>query len=73
VALFQQVAGVLVVAAEHAAVRVLLRQQGQEGLEVPGGGALPDHDELAPLQLGDGVRRVGALVVGVDPGGDVGV
>ena len=73
VALFQQVAGVLIVAAEHTPVRVLLRQQGQQRLQVPGGGALPDHDELAPLQLGDGVRRVGALVVGVDSGGNVGV
>ena len=73
VALLQQVAGVLVVAAEHAPVGVLGGQQGQQGLQIPGGGALPDHDELAPLQLGDGVGRVGALVVGVDPGGDVGV
>ena len=63
----------LVVAAEHAPVGILGREQGQQGLQVPGGGALPDHDELAPLQLGDGVGGVGALVVGVDAGGDVGV
>ena len=37
------------------------------------GGAFPDHDELAPLQLGDGVLHIMALVVGVDAGGDVGV
>ena len=73
VALLQQVAGVLVVAAEHAPVRVLGGQQGQQGLQVVGGGALPDHDDLAPLQLGDGVVGVVALVVGIDPGGNIGV
>ncbi len=73
VPLLQQVAGMLVVAAEHAAVRVLLRQQGQQGLQVPGGGTLPDHDKLAPLQLGNGVGGVRAFMIGVDPGGDVGI
>ena len=63
----------LVVGAEHAPLGVLVAQQGHQGLQIPGGGALPDHDELAPLQLGDGVVQVVALMVGVDAGGDVGV
>ena len=70
---FQQVAGVLVVAAEHAPLGVFVAQQGHQRLQVLGGGTLPDHDELAPLQLGDGVVQVVAFVVGVDAGGDVGV
>lgn len=74
VALFQEVAGMLVVGAEHAAVIVLRRfDQGHQGFQVPGGGAVPNHDELAQAQLVQGVLRVGALVVGVDAGGDVGV
>ena len=73
VAFFQQVVGVLVVGAEHAPLGVFVAQQGGQGVQIPGGGALPDHDELAPLQLGDGVVQVVALVVGVDAGGDVGV
>ena len=71
VALFQQVARVLVVRAEHAPLGVLIAQQGGQRLQVSGGGTLPDHDELAPLQLGNGVLKVVALVVGVHPGGDV--
>src|SRR5699024_2680396 len=55
VAFFQQVVGVLVVGAEHAPLGVFVAQQGGQGVQIPGGGALPDHDELAPLQLGDGV------------------
>ena len=73
VTLFQQIAGVLVVGAEHAPLGILVAQQGEQRIQVPGGGALPDHDELAPLQLGDGVVQVMALMVGVDAGGDVGV
>ena len=73
VALFQQVVGMLVVGAEHAAVHIFVAQQGNQGLQVPGGGALADHDELAPLQLGQGVVNIGALVVRVHAGGDVGV
>ena len=73
VALFQQVVGVLVVGAEHAAVGVLAAEEGHQGVQVPGGGALPDHDILAPLQLGQSILQVVALVVGVDAGGDVGV
>ena len=63
----------LVVGAEHAAVSILAGEQGHQCLQIPGGSALPDHDELAPLQLGDGVVQVVALVVGIDAGGDVGV
>ena len=73
VALFQQIVGVLIVGAEHAAVSILAGEQGHQCLQIPGGSALPDHDELAPLQLGDGVLHIMALVVGVDAGGDVGV
>ncbi len=72
-ALFQQVAGVLVVGAEHAPVSIFVTQQGNQGVQVSGGGAFPDHDELAPLQLGQGVLEVVTLVVGVYPGGDIGV
>ena len=72
-ALLQQVVGVLVVGAEHASLGVFVAQQGGKGVQVPGGSALPDHDKLPPLQLGDGVVQVVALVVGIDAGGDVGV
>ena len=72
-ALFQQIAGVFVVGAEHAPLGILVAQQGEQRIQVPGGGALPDHDELAPFQLGDGIVQVMALMVGVDAGGDVGV
>ena len=71
VPLLQQVAGVLVVTAEHTPLGVLLRQKGQQSLQVPGSGALPDHDELSTLQFGDGIGGVVALVVGIDSGGDV--
>ena len=71
--LFQQIAGVFVVAAEHAPLRILRRQQRQQGLQIVGGGALPNHDELPPFQLGDGVGGIIALVVRVDAGGDIGV
>ena len=49
VALFQQVARVFVVGAEHAALGVLRREQRGQCLEVARGGALADHDELAAL------------------------
>ena len=48
-------------------------EQGHQRFQIPGGGALADHNELAALQLGDGVVQVVALVVGVHAGGDVGV
>jgi hypothetical protein len=47
VALFQQIVGVLVVRAEHAALGVLAVQQPHQCLQIPGGSALADHDELA--------------------------
>ena len=73
VALFEQVARVLVVGAEHAAVGVLRREQRRERLKIAGGGALADHDELAAAELRQRVLDVGALMVGVDARGDVGV
>ena len=51
----------------------LSHEQRRERLEVAGGGALADHDKLAALELGNGVVELGALVVGVDARGDVGV
>ena len=72
-ALFQQVVGVLVVGAEHTAIHVLAGEQGHESLQIPGGRTLTDHDVLAKTQLIHGVLHIGALVVGVDAGGDVGV
>ena len=74
VTLFQQIAGVLVVGAEHAAAEIFLGlDQGHQSLQIPGGGALPDHDELTQFQFFHGVVNVRALVVGVDTGGNVGV
>ncbi len=73
VALFQQVVGMLVVGAEHTAFSVLVTEQGGQGFQIPCGGTVPDHDELSPFQLGNGVLKVVALMVGVDPCGDVGV
>ena len=63
----------LVVGAEHAAVIVLRRQKRHEGLQVPGGGALPDHNELSQAQLGQSVRQIVTLMIGVNPGGDVSI
>ena len=71
--LFQQVAGVLVIGAEHAALHILITQQRRQRLQIAGGRTLADHDELAPLQLGDGVVQVVALMVGVHTGGHIGV
>ena len=63
----------LVVGAEHAALHILVAQQGNQRLQIAGGGALADHDELAPLQLGDGVVEIVALVVGVHACRHIGV
>ena len=71
-ALFQQVARVLVVRAEHAAVVIRLSEQIDECLEVVGGCAVADHDELAVAQLRHGVVHIGALVVGIDARRDIG-
>ena len=73
VALFQQVVWMLVVGAEHAALNVFAAQQRGQRLQIPGGSALADHNELSPLQLGHGLLHIGALMVGVHPGGDIGV
>jgi len=72
VALFQQVARVLVVRAEHAAVVIRLYEQIDEILEVVGGCAVADHDELAVAQLRHGIVHIGALVVGIDARRDIG-
>ena len=63
----------LVIGAEHTPAVIFLRQQGQQRLQVPGGGALPDHNELTPAQLFQGVLHIRALVVGVDAGGNIGI
>ena len=73
VTLFQQVVGVLVIGAEHTAFHILVAQQGDQRFQIAGCGALADHNELAALELCDGVVQVVALVVGVHAGGDVGV
>jgi len=72
-ALLKQVVRMLVVGAEHAALGILGRQQRGERLEIAGGRALADHDELAALELGQRVLHGRALVVGVDADRDVGV
>ena len=64
----------LVVGAEHTTAEIFLGfDEGHQSLQIPGGGALPDHDELTQFQFFHGVVNVRALVVGVDAGGDVGV
>ena len=73
VALFQQIVGVLVVRAEHTVGVILRREQRQQRVKVARRGALADHDVLAALELGERIAHVGALVVGVDAGGNVGV
>lgn len=72
-ALGKEIIGVPVVAAEHAALMVFPVEQRRQRLEIPGGSALTDHDKLAPLELPQRVVQVGALVVGVDTGGDIGI
>ena len=71
-ALFQQVARVLVVRAEHAAVVIRLSEQIDECLEVVRSRAVADHDELAVAQLRHGIVHIGALVVGIDARRDIG-
>ena len=73
VTLFQQIVGVLVVRAEHTVGVILRREQRQQRVKVARRGALADHDVLAALELGERVAHIGALVVGVDAGGNVGV
>ena len=69
--LVQQVVGVLVVGAEHAAVRILLRQQRHEGFEILRRRAVANHDELPLAQFFQCVVNGVALVVGIDAGGHV--
>ena len=69
--LVQQVVGVLVVSAEHAAVRILLRQQRHEGFEILRRRAVANHDELPLAQFFQCVVNGVALVVGIDAGGHV--
>lgn len=73
VTLFQQIVGVLVVRAEHTVGVILRGEQRQQRVKVARRGALADHDVLAALELGERVAHVGALVVGVDASGNVGV
>ena len=70
---FQQVIGVLVVGAEHAVGVIFRREERQKRVQIPGGGSLPNHDILSAAQLRYGVLDPETLVVGVDPGGNVGV
>ena len=69
----QQVSGVLVVSHQHTAAAIGLPEQGQQAFHVLGGRALPHHDVLAAPQLFHGFMDVRALMVGLHPGGDIGV
>ena len=74
VAFFKQVTGVLVISAEHTPVEVVGGfDQINQSFQIPGGGALPDHDELAQFQLVQGIFHVCALVIGVNTGGNIGI
>ena len=73
VSLFQKVVGVLVVRAEHTVGVILRREQRQQRVEVAGSGALADHDILTALDLGKRILHGGALMVGVDAGGNIGI
>ena len=73
VSLLEKIVGMLIVGAEHAPLHVFIAQQGSEGVQVPRRRTLADHNELAPLELGDGIVQVMTLVVGVHTCGDVGV
>ena len=72
-ALFQQITGVLIIGAEHTALHILVTQQRHQSLQVTGGSALADHNELAALQLGNRVVQIGALMVGIHAGGNIGI
>ena len=71
-ALLQNVVGMAVVTAEHAALIVLRRQQGQQRIQILGRRTLPNHNVLAQTQLGQCVLHVVALVVGIDAGSHIG-
>ena len=71
-ALFQNVVGMAVVTAEHAALIILRRQQGQQSIQILGRCTLPNHNVLTQTQLGQGVLHVIAFVVGIDAGSHIG-
>ena len=73
VAALQQIQRVLIIGGEHTPGIILLVQKRQQRPQVFGGGALPDHDELAEPQLFQRVLAAAAFVVGVDTGGNIGV
>ena len=69
----QQVSGVLIVGHQHTAAAIGLPEQGQQAVHVLRCRALPHHDVLAAPQLFHGFMDVRALMVGLHPGGDIGV
>ena len=69
----QQVSGVLVVSHQHTAAAIGLLEQRQQAVHVLGCGTLPHHDVLPAPQLFHGFMDVRALMVGLHPGGDIGV
>ena len=73
VAGLEQGVGLPVVGAQRHAVGAVTRHGGDQGLQVLAGRTLPHEDPhaLAPLLLG--LRELRALVVGLHPGGQVGV
>ena len=66
-----ELVGMLVVAAEHAAVGMRVDQAG-ERVEVAGGGPLADQDLQAERDFFERLVECHAFVVGADPGGRVG-
>src|ERR1700678_807092 len=68
---FHEAVGVLVVAAEHNLVGVV-PQQAYQGVEVPGGAALPDEDVHTGVQFVQGFFHGETFMVGGDAGGDIG-
>ena len=74
VALFQQIVGMLVIGAEHAAVEILGGfDQRKQRLQIPGSSTFADHDELTQTELAHGIFFIGTFVVGVDTGRNVGI
>ncbi len=69
----KQIIGMLVVGSEHAAMGVLLRQQGHQRLQILCSRAFANHDKLPLAQLFQRVVQRAAFVVGIDTGGHVGI
>ena len=69
----QQVSGVLVIRHQHTAATIRFPEQGQKIFHVLGCRALPHHDVLSAPQLFHGFMDVRAFMVGLHPGGDIGV